>query len=216
MAENLWPTDVHALSYLRKADSIPHRAEGEAELLAQLPSPLGRVLDVGCGDGRLMALVRSARPGSWGTAVDFSPAMLAAAADRFRGVDRVEVLDHDLDQPLPDLGTFDAVVSSFAIHHVDDGRKQALYREIFQLLRPGGTFLNLEHVASPNERLHHRFLAALDIIPADDDPSNQLAPVEEQLGWLRADGFEDVDCHWKWLELALLGGVRPPSGGGPA
>ena len=30
-----------------------------------------------------------------------------------------------------------------------------------------------------------------------------------QLQWLRDIGFEDVDCGWKWLELALLVGVRP-------
>ena len=77
---------------------------------------------------------------------------------------------------------------------------------------PGGVFLNLEHVASPTERLHHAFLVGLEIDPADDDPSNLLAPVEDQLRWLRDDGFDDVDCHWKWRELALLAGVRP---GGP-
>jgi hypothetical protein len=36
-----------------------------------------------------------------------------------------------------------------------------------------------------------------------------LLDVETQLGWLRDIGFEDVDCHGKWLELALLAGVRP-------
>ena len=88
-------------------------------------------------------------------------------------------------------------------------RKQALYGEIHDRLVPGGTFLNLEHVASATPRLHDEFLAALGIDPADDDPSNLLAPVAEQLDWLRSVGFVDVDCHWKWRELALLGAVRP-------
>ena len=51
-----------------------------------------------------------------------------------------------------------------------------------------------------------RYLRA---IGAEEDPSNQLAPVEDQLAWLRVLGFEHVDCHWKWRELALLGGVKP-------
>ena len=209
MSENRWTLDEHALWYLSRADSIPHRVEGEAEFVAHLPAKLGRVLDLGCGDGRLMALVRAARPGAWGTAVDFSPAMLDAVSERFAGATDIEIADHDLDVPLPELGRFDAVVSSFAIHHVDDRRKQELYQEVFDRLLPGAPFLNLEHVASPTLRLHECFLAELGMVLADDDPSNLLAPVEAQLEWLRAIGFEDVDCHWKWREMALLGGVRP-------
>ena len=90
MSENRWPLEEHAQWYLSRADSIPHRTEGEAELLALLPPTLGRVLDLGCGDGRLMALVRAARPGAWGIAMDFSPTMLAAASEQFAGSD-VEV-----------------------------------------------------------------------------------------------------------------------------
>ncbi len=57
--------------------------------------------------------------------------------------------------------------------------------------------------------LHVGLLAALGIHPADDDPSNQLLDVETQLRWLRELGYAEVDCHWKWRELALLAGGRP-------
>jgi hypothetical protein len=63
-------------------------------------------------------------------------------------------------------------------------------------------------VASPNGALHEAFLAELGIAPADDDPSNLLAPVDDQLAWLREAGFTNVDCFWKWRELALLAGVK--------
>ena len=136
--------------------------------------------------------------------------MLARARERFGSDPRIEVAQHDLAEPLPAaLGRFDAVVSCFAIHHLEDERKRSLYAEMFALLEPGGAFCNLEHVASSTERLHRRFYAALGYEPGWEDASNRLLDVETQLGWLRALGFDDVDCYWKWLEMALLVGVKP-------
>jgi tRNA (cmo5U34)-methyltransferase len=206
-----WLDPDHALAYLARIDR-PHRAEGEAVLLEFVPTTVERILDLGTGDGRLVALLRADRPQVEAVALDFAPTMLARARERFAGDPRVSVREHDLDTSLPDLGTFDAVVSSFAIHHCEDDRKRALYQEVFQRLCPGGIFCNLEHVASPTRRMHARFLNALGLTPADEDPSNRLAPVETQLQWLRDIGFDDVDCGWKWLELALLVGVRPDGG----
>ena len=209
-AGNRWVDAEHARAYLGSRDEIPYRAQGMTALAEFLPAEVGRVLDLGTGDGVTLALVRELRSGAGGVAADFSVEMLALARERFAAEDAVEVVEHDLGDPLPTAwGDFDLVVSSFAIHHVPDVRKRALYGEIHDRLRPGGTFLNLEHVASPTPELHDDFLAALGIDPADDDPSNLLAPVGEQLGWLRSVGFEHVDCHWKWRELALLGAVRP-------
>jgi SAM-dependent methyltransferase len=209
-----WRSPVQALSYLARADRIPGRTAGEAELVAELPSRCERVLDLGCGDGRLLAIVRDARPGAGGVAVDYSPPMLDAARTRFAAelaAGSVAVVEHDLSQPLDGVaaadGPFDAVVSSFAIHHLADDRKRALYSEVFARLRPGGLFANLEHVASPTPRLHRAFMDAMG--QTDDDPQNQLLDLGVQLAWLRDLGFTDVDCLWKWRELALLTGVRP-------
>jgi SAM-dependent methyltransferase len=201
---NLWASSDHALQYLATADTIPHRSEGERVLLECLPADVSRVLELGSGDGRLLAAIKRVRPSVEAVAVDFSPVMLDRLRARFDADSRVDVMAHDLSEEIPALGSFDAVVSSFAIHHLVHDRKRSLYEEVYRLLRPSGVFCNLEHVASPTVALHHDFLAALSIRPQDEDPSNKLLDVGTQLAWLRALGFTDVDCLWKWRELALL------------
>lgn len=205
---NKWRFVEHALAYLKRADTIPHRVEGEAALLEEIPTQVRTVLDLGSGDGRLLALVLTKAPSATGVAMDFSVAMLERCRERFRSEVRVSVVEHDLSKPLPELGQFEAVVSSFAIHHLPHQRKRALYGEIWERLAPGGVFCNLEHVSSPTEALHNAFLDALEIRPDEDDPSNQLLDVETQLVWLRELGFANVDCLWKWRELALLRGEK--------
>ncbi|MGA8500013.1 MAG: class I SAM-dependent methyltransferase [Candidatus Sulfotelmatobacter sp.] len=207
---NLWSSDGHVQDYLERADSIPHRTEGESVLLEFIPRTARRVLDLGTGNGRLLALVKSRldAAGVESVAIDFSPAMLQAVAERFDGDSSVNVVTHNLDQPLPALRKFDAVVSSFAIHHVVHERKRALYGEVFSLLNPGGVFCNLEHVASPTPRLHEEFLHHIGYTVETEDPSNKLLDLETQLQWLREIGFVDVDCQWKWRELALLVGRK--------
>ncbi len=205
---NPWTSSEHARDYLERADQISHRSEGESALLEFVASGARRILDLGTGDGRLVAIVMQARPDATAVALDFSPAMLDAVRMRFQSDSRVEVVAHNLDVPLPNLGKFDAVVSSFAIHHVTHERKRELYAEIYESLNAGGTFCNLEHVSSPSEQLHAEFLSSIGFSVETEDPSNKLLDMETQLRWLREIGYADVDCHWKWRELALLAGVK--------
>jgi tRNA (cmo5U34)-methyltransferase len=207
---NLWTSTDHVRDYLGRADSILHRTEGEATLLEFVPKTARRILDLGTGDGRLLALVKSelAPSETEAAAIDFSPAMLEAAGKRFAADSSVTIVAHNLDHPLPALGKFDAVVSCFAIHHLLHERKRELYKEIHGLLNPGGVFCNLEHVASPTARLHEEFVLRIGYTVETEDPSNKLLDLETQLQWLREIGFVDVDCHWKWRELALLVGRR--------
>jgi tRNA (cmo5U34)-methyltransferase len=209
MPSGEWTNAEHVRRYFGRMDQYPRRAEGDSVLLEHVPRDARRVLDLGTGDGRLLTLLRIDRPEMFGVGLDFSELMLEAARERFADDKRIELVEHDLDQPLPPLGSFDAVVSSFAIHHLEHERKRLLYGEVVDMLEPGGVFANFEHVASPTHRLHLAFYAAIGEPLEDEDPSDNLLDVETQLGWLRALGFDDVDCYWKWLEMALLLGVKP-------
>jgi tRNA (cmo5U34)-methyltransferase len=206
-----WSSADHVGRYLERADEFPRRAEGESVLVEHVPPDLGRVLDLGTGDGRLLALLLHERPHLCGVGLDVSRVMLGAARARFDGEEQIELIEHDMINPLPRLERFDAVVSSMAIHHLEHDRKRELYAEVFEVLEPGGVFANFEHVASPTPRLHLAFFAAIGEPLEHEDPSDRLLDVATQLAYLQKAGFTDVDCYWKWLEMALLIGVKQPT-----
>lgn len=87
MPADEWTQAEHVDRYLARADDFPHRLEGEGVLLEQVPLDVRRVLDLGTGAGRLLALLREGRPRMRAIGVDFSPIMLSAARERFAGDD---------------------------------------------------------------------------------------------------------------------------------
>ena len=203
-----WSSEEHALAYLKKADEIPHRSEGENVLFDHIPNEVTRVLDLGTGDGRLLRLLKSQRPNINAVAIDVSPIMLDSIKRNFANDSNIQVIEHDLGNTLPNMGYFDAVISSFVIHHLSNERKHSLYKEIYDILKPEGIFCNLDNVASPSEKHHIRFLNAIGFTPKTESKSDILLSMEKQLGWLTDIGFKDVDCYWKWLEMALLIGYK--------
>jgi SAM-dependent methyltransferase len=200
-----WRDQAQVDEYLHRIDALEPRRAAEAVLVDHLPDRPRRLLDLGAGDGRLAALVALACPALEEVVlVDSSRPMRARAKERFGGDGRVGIIDHDLANDITSFGRFDIVVSGFAIHHLSDQRKRSLYREVAKMLDAGGRFLNLDVVASATPELHRTFLDAIG--RAEDDPEDQLAPVEDQLRWLRESGLDQVDCLWRWRGFALLVG----------
>lgn len=192
-------------------EHLPHAPDGEAMLVGHLiRGEVSRILDLGTGDGHLIALLRHRWPAATAVGLDLSPALVEMGRQRFTEASGVRFDVHDLMWPLPHaLGRFDVVVSSLAIHHLPDERKKELFAEIFELLNQGGVFYNLDVVAASTAELHALSQAAFGFDARVPDPSDQPARLEDQLSWLRAAGFTNVDCFWKWLELSLVGGMKP-------
>ncbi len=133
-----WDDPEKITWYLERQDHLWPRAEAESLLVSVVPPSPTRLLDLGCGDGRLAALVLEARPSlTEVVAIDRSAAMLERAAERFRGDGRVVLRERDLADPLGPLGSFDVVVSGLAIHHLEHDRKRSLFAEVAQRLRAG-------------------------------------------------------------------------------
>lgn len=240
--DEVWKEAALVRAYLEGVrGGIPFAAEQIAVMLrvvAAAARPVHRLADLGCGGGVLARALLTQHPDADSTLVDFSEPMLVEARRQLGShVPRPCFVASDLGTPawtraVGERAPFDVVVSGYAIHHLPDDRKRQLYAEIFSLLAPGGTFVNIEHVASATARLEaiadevmidslHAFHCAQgtgktreqvadDFVRRPDKTANILAPVEQQCEWLRALGFEDVDCYFKIFELAVFGGRRPP------
>lgn len=178
-----------------------------------------RVLDLGAGTGMLSAFVRDAYPDATVTLFDGAPLMLAKARENLGG-ERVEFAEGDLYGEQPE-GPWDAVVSALAIHHLTDNGKRHVYRQALAGLRPGGVFVNAEHVLGPGEWLdgvyrdsHETRARANGINDLEWEQAEErmradhLSPLDPQLGWLRELGFTDVDCLFKDHGFAVMFGRR--------
>ena len=108
-----WSNPQKSLNYLKSVESFPYRKEGDTVLLQNIPVNATRILDIGSGDGRLIKMIKenSHRSDIEFVALDISPVMLKSLTDNFGNDSSVKVIEHDLDNSLPDLGYFDAIIS---------------------------------------------------------------------------------------------------------
>jgi SAM-dependent methyltransferase len=105
-----------------------------------------RVLDLACGPGSLTYRLLAVRPDADVVAVDLDPVLLTIYASLFPTAKVVEADLRDPDWSRTVGADFDAVVTATALHWMDGTAVERLYRDLAGLLRPGGLFLNADHV----------------------------------------------------------------------
>ncbi|HEX2905749.1 MAG TPA: class I SAM-dependent methyltransferase [Phototrophicaceae bacterium] len=239
-SDRIWQSAEVVQRFLRGTRGALPLATYQIEILLRLVKAnnptLNTFLDLGCGDGILGRYLLAKYPTAEGVFLDFSEPMLTAARQALAEKSNIHFVSQDYGEPgwtesLKQWQPFDVIVSGFSIHHQPDARKREIYQELYDLLRPGGIFLNLEHVSSPTAWLTHlseelmidglyayeqeqhsalsREAIAANFYNRSDQSANILASVEEQNQWLRDIGFAQVDCYVKVFEFALFGGVRP-------
>ena len=222
--DTIWQDAAVATNYQVSSKSIPF-VDVHFEIMHRVIEASGvevrNLLDLGAGNGIATVEVATRQPVERATLTEFSAPMVDMARERFAvspppfAVDYVigDFRESDWHGEVDERGPYDLVVSRFAIHHIPDEDKRALYGAILHWLRPGGLFINIEHVASAtplygtaHDRLMVECLAAasggdanFDEVYASyreraDGPANILAPVWSQLEWLRELGYSDVDC----------------------
>lgn len=183
------PRDWDARTYDRVADPMTRWG---ATVLDRLPlAGDERVLDAGCGSGRVTELLAERLPLGRVVALDGSSSMIAAARERLAPFgDRIEYVVADLGEALPLDAPVDAVFSTATFHWVPD--HDALVANLAAVLRPGG-WLVAQCGGVGNIASVQRVLATIG--------DGWLGPVHFEtpmatVGRLDTAGFVDVEC---WL-----------------
>jgi tRNA (cmo5U34)-methyltransferase len=179
-----------------------------------------KVLDIGAGTGLFSQFIYDLNPDLHFTLADLSGEMLDVARKRFDGAANFEYMELDFSKAaMP--GKFDIIISSLAIHHLEDTDKAKLYKNAYLALNDGGLFINADQVAGKNllfdslykyhwrETVSHSGLDHEALIQAFERTKlDKFAPLETQLEMLEKAGFNDVDCIYKNMNFVVFGGFK--------
>ena len=237
--QETWGDSEFIKRWATKGWQAPIREVQTAMVLRMIPHPIDapiRVLDIGAGYGALASAVLADRPNATAVCVDASEAMLQLGRERNAGFEqRMSFVQGSLESSawLQSVDeTFDAVISSRALHHfTENQRRRTIFKEAFNLVGPGGCFINADNVRGATQSLTERYRMARDeyldrFVRQSSGGRTNLAEVkaatpssyhgphnngclEEELAWLKEAGFVDVDCFWKFATMVVYGGFKP-------
>lgn len=185
-----WSSKEYVSDWAKRQDRYEEERRPQFQMIADaLPftrDAAMQILDVGAGYGALTQFLLEQFPNAIAVCQDGSEEMAMLGRRRMvKWQGRFDYVMADFSKPdwsRAIHGSFDAIVSTIAIHNVRvPGIIEAIYKEVFELLKPGGCFLNLDLV---------------------------FVPLAKQLGWLRAAGFSEVKSYWHEAREALFGGRK--------
>lgn len=193
-----------------------------------------RILELGCGTGELSLKILKSFPSAQLTVMDYSPRMLqyaktkieaAGYAERWTGIEADFGDWANNPDNLKINSSFDACVSSLAIHHLTDEMKMKLFQQICRSLTNKGWFWNADPVLPESPALAEIYQAAHEERVAQQGTTlaeirdrigtstthgysnqDQLATLATHLQMLTAAGFQQVAVPWKYYGLAVFGG----------
>ncbi len=189
-----------------------------------------KVMDLGCGDGRITQELLNIDENLEGTLVDGSAEMLENARKRLKPYSELNYIKTTFQELINKNKislNFDFIVSSLAIHHLPGEEKRTLFKYIYDHLNPGGFFLNTDVVRAPSEELENWYLKLWKewILENDmkikssesfahipyhykNNPDNNPDTLKYQLNALLSIGFKNVDCYYKYGIFSIYGGQK--------
>jgi tRNA (cmo5U34)-methyltransferase len=187
-----------------------------AAALADLKMDSPHILDLGAGTGLMSSFILERYPRAKLTLIDISEGMLEVAKVRFKDNPHVTYIAADYSK-YDYNHSYDLVISSLSIHHLEDHQKKTLYQKIFSCMHKNSLFINADQVLGSTSYLEALYtsdwrakveaggLSEQVLASAYDRMKlDKMAPLDLQLDWLREIGFSDVDCVYKYYNFSVI------------
>ena len=222
-------SDVERFSNLETGQTATIDAPLSMELITEsaiAATPLiRRVLDIGCGAGNnTIRLARLYGKGFSSDLCDISGPMLKRARERLatERVEEVRIFESDFRDVALERESYDVILAAAVLHHLrDESDWQAVFRKVYELLRPGGSFwitdLVTQENASVQDLMWKRYGQYLEKLGGGDYRDKVFAYIDKedtprsvtfQLDLLRKVGFEQVEVLHKNSCFAAFGGIK--------
>jgi tRNA (cmo5U34)-methyltransferase len=180
----------------------------------------GVLLDLGCSTGlSIKTFLNRARRI---IGVEVSESMLDVVTEKFSSFMNVEILPLDLRMSFPDVRDVDVTLAIFTLQFIPVEHRRRVVRSVFEALRPGGAFIVAEKVLGDSAvsqaafvDVYHGFKERQGYSREEVDRKalaleGRLVPntAHENTAMLRAAGFRDVECVWRWVNFAAWVAVK--------
>ncbi len=220
--------------------AVPRRAEMMATMASLVPfgtTETFRIVELGSGDGRLAATLLDCFAQATLVALDGSDSMRAETARRTqRFADRIAIRSFDLASPAwwDVMRDADVVLSSLCVHHLNNAKKQYLYKAAAERLSSRGALLVADVIDPQHPVVRHVYAESGDAAATRQakerqspeafeafrthqsnhfrfpDSGGHPSPVFFQLVWLKHAGFAVADCFWAFAGQAIIGAFKSP------
>ncbi|SKB52421.1 class I SAM-dependent methyltransferase [Daejeonella lutea] len=199
---------------------VPRYPELMDNMFRYLPSDFQpkRILDLGCGTGNLTELMLKTFPEAEIDALDISENILKESRKRFSQIPNIRYIQADFKSLHLAPGSYDLVMSTIAIHHIEDYHKSKLYKEVYQALTDKGIFIFADQTRGITDEIYHKNISSWkneafklgstqenwDMWMKHQDAHDFHTPVPWHLQELANAGFTETDLLWKYLLWAVI------------
>lgn len=201
---------------------VPHYLELLSSFVNCLPEKFKpkSILDLGCGNGNVSALLMQKFPDATYTLVDASSEMINLCRKQFSSYNVIYVNNYFRDFSFI-IDKYELVVAGFSLHHCDEVEKQSIFNNIYKSLKKGGVFSYSDLMISKTNPEHEELLSEWEKFVNKSFPDGEKwtwimehyeafdkpTDYNMQIDYLRNAGFHNVETLFRkgyWTHIQTV------------